>query len=106
MLHHFPPSIDARIRGAIAEKHLIEVRYHGQVRVVEPHDYGVQNGVDRLLVYQLNVSLGSSRHTTGWRLFDIAKIESLAVLDAKFKGSRREAHQGHHTWATLYARVD
>jgi hypothetical protein len=106
VLHYIPPSIDARIRGAIAERHLIEVRYKGQVRVVEPHDYGVQKGVERLLAYQLNATLGSHGHTIGWRLFDIGKIESLSVLEARFKGSRRTAQQDHHTWDVLYARVE
>ena len=106
MLHYFPPSIDARIREAIAGKHVLEVRYKGQVRVVEPHDYGVQKGVGRLLVYQLRATVGSGGHAIGWRLFDVARIESLTVLDTRFKGSRRAAHQEHHTWDVLYARVD
>ena len=106
MLHYFPPSVDARIREAIAGKHLVEMRYKGQVRVVEPHDYGVQKGVERLLVYQLNATVGAGAHTIGWRLFDISKIESLSVLGAKFRGSRRAADQDHHTWDVLYARVD
>ena len=87
-------------------KHLLELRYKGQVRVVEPHDYGVQKGLDRLLVYQLNATVGAGRHTFGWRLFDIGKIESLSVLEARFRGSRRAASQDHHTWDVLYARVD
>ena len=106
MLHYFPPSVDAHIREAIGAKHLIQLRYKNQTRVVEPHDFGVQHGVQRLLVYQLNSTGGTGSHTVGWRLFDVGKIESLAVLEAKFKGSRRAAHQDHHTWDVLYARVE
>ena len=106
MLHYFPPSVDTRIREAIAEKHLVEVRYKKQTRIVEPHDYGIQHGMARLLVYQLNSTGGAGGHSIGWRLFDAGKIESLSVLEAKFKGSRRAAHQDHHTWDVLYARVD
>ena len=105
MLYHFPKPVDARIREAIAGKHLVEVRYKGRTRLAEPHDYGRQHGQDRLLVYQLNTT-GTSGHPVGWRLFDLGKIESLTVLDAKFRGSRRVAHQDHHTWDILYARVD
>jgi hypothetical protein len=106
VLHYLPPSVDARIRAAIAGRHLVELRYKGQVRVVEPHDYGVQKGVERLLVYQLNATVGAGPHTTGWRLFDLGKIESLSVLETTFSGSRHAAGQDHHTWDALYARVD
>ena len=107
MLHHFPPSLDARIRQAIAAKNLVEVRYKHQSRVVEPHDYGVQRGVERLLVYQLRTTgAAASQDAIGWRLFDVTKIESLVVLETTFKGSRRESHQEHHAWDVLYARVE
>ena len=104
MLHYFPPSVDAHIREAIAGRHLVQLRYKNETRVVEPHDYGVQHGVARLLVYQIN-STGKTG-SVGWRLFDIGKIESLLVLEATFRGSRRADGQDHHTWDVLYARVD
>ena len=107
MLHlvHPPRSVDARIRLAIANKRLVEVGYNGRVRVAEPHDYGKQKGIDRLLVYQLRLPSSSGRAVIGWRLFDVAKIESLEVLDTAFKGSRSASSQEHHTWDVLYARV-
>ena len=33
------------MRFAIAGKRLLEVGYNGSVRLVEPHDYGMQKGV-------------------------------------------------------------
>ena len=108
MLHlvHRPQSVDARIRLAIANKRLVEVGYNGRARVAEPHDYGKRNGIDRLLVYQLKCASSFGRKAIGWRFLDIAKIESLEVLDTTFKGSRRKAGQEHHVWDALYARVD
>ena len=98
-------TIDERLRFAIIRKRLIKLRYSGSLRVVEPHDYGVQKGVDRLLAYQQQ-SLGPKKSEPGWRRFDVAKIEELVVLDTVFKGSRGASHQQHHTWDVLYARVD
>ncbi len=106
MLHYFPPSVDARIRQAIAGKNLVEVRYKHQSRIVEPHDYGVQRGIDRLLVYQLRVTDAAGTKAIGWRLLDVSKIESLVVLETTFKGSRGASHQAHHAWDVLYARVE
>ena len=107
MLYHFPESIDSRIRLAIQRKHLLEVRYKSQTRIAEPHDYGVQRGVERLLVYQLRTTgPSSSKDAIGWRLFDVSKIESLMVLETTFKGSRRAPGQEHHSWDVLHLRVE
>ncbi len=80
--------------------------YNGRTRVAEPHDYGKQNGQARLLVYQLKCASSSGREAIGWRLFDVAKIESLEVLDTPFRGSRRTSDQDHHKWDLLYLRVE
>lgn len=104
-----PPahSLDATVRQAIAGRRLIEVRYLGKVRTAEPHDYGVQKGVERLLVYQLGVA-GSPRtpKTTGWRLLDVPKIEACRILDDTFTGSRGHMHRRHLVWDVLHARVE
>jgi hypothetical protein len=70
-------SLDARIRRAIAEKRLLEIRYKRAVRLVEPHDYGLIDGTKRLLIFQ----------------------------DQTFAGSRGQLHRQHYQWETLYARV-
>jgi predicted DNA-binding transcriptional regulator YafY len=97
-------TVDERLRFAITNKRLVKLSYNESLRVVEPHDYGVQKGAVRLLAYQQQ-SLGPKTSERGWRLFDVAKIEELAVLDAVFKGSRGASHQTHHVWDVVYARV-
>jgi hypothetical protein len=57
-------------------------------------------------VYQLKCASSSGREAIGWRLFDVAKIESLEVLDTPFRGSRRTSDQDHHKWDLLYLRVE
>jgi predicted DNA-binding transcriptional regulator YafY len=91
----FPQSVDAQLRFAITHKRLLDLRYNGRSRVVEPHDYGVKNGTIKLLAFQRGE----------WRWFDVAKIESLAVLERTFAGGRATPHQQHHSWDELYARV-
>lgn len=99
-------SLDARLRFAIAHKRLIEVRYKGSPRVAEPHDYGVQKGIERLLVYQLRGPIRSPNHSaTGWRLLDTSKIEACAVLADNFSGSRGQSHRNHFSWDVVHARV-
>jgi len=98
-------SLDYRIRFAIAHRRLVEVRYKRFTRLAEPHDYGRQAGVDRLLIYQLRGPARPGHSPIGWRLFDFPGIESLEVLDDTFPGSRGTQQQSHHNWDVVYARV-
>ena len=59
-------SLDERIRRAIAEKRLLEIRYKRAVRLAEPHDYGVIDGTERLLIFQLH-GPDSGKGAVGWR---------------------------------------
>jgi hypothetical protein len=86
-------SLDNMIRSAISRKRLLRVRYKGRVREVEPHDYGMQKGIDRLLVYQLRGTPPTpGRSMTGWRLLDLPKIEDCGVLNESLAGSRGHLH--------------
>jgi hypothetical protein len=101
-----PESIDEQVRHAIENKLLLEISYNGKWRVVEPHDYGVHNGEERLLVYQLrSVPPSSDGRAIGWRLLDVSKIQGCGVLNESFGGSRGQAHRNHLKWEILYARV-
>jgi hypothetical protein len=99
-----PDSLDERIRRAIAEKRLLEIRYKRAVRLAEPHDYGVIDGTERLLIFQLR-GPDSGKGAVGWRLLDLFKIESCAVTEQTFVGSRGQSHQQHYQWEMVYARV-
>ena len=99
-----PNAIDAQLKSAIASKRLIRLTYNNQEpRVAEPHDYGMRNGIDLLLVYQRKKA---GHYLTGWRSLEVSKIENLVVLDDTFRGTRGRPHQEHTLWDALYARVE
>jgi predicted DNA-binding transcriptional regulator YafY len=90
---------------AISEKRSIEFVYKaGRTRIVEPHDYGLRGQTELLLAFQLS---GESRSgaAQGWKLFDVAQIHQLRVLERRFAGSRADHSQHHGSWDTLFARV-
>ena len=96
--------VDQRLKQAITEKRLVELSYkRGPVRALEPHDYGVQKGVERLLAYQVG-GFSRSGPPHGWRMLDIADISELVILDRTFAGSR-DADQRHRDWDEIFARV-
>lgn len=97
-------SLDEQLRFAIAHKRLVQLNYRGRRRIAEPHDFGLQKGTTRLLIYQRSKS-GGSDDSRGWRLLDTSKISDCVVLEQFFSGSREQSHQRHHAWDVLYARV-
>lgn len=104
--HSTQLSIDEQLRFAIANKRLIQIGYRGDLRVAEPHDYGVQHGSANLLIYQLRGSgRGHGSRERGWKMLTVSKIDTCVVLDEAFSGSRGQSHQHHFAWDVVYARV-
>lgn len=99
-----PTSIHRQLCLAITEKRLIELTYQGLRRIAEPHDYGIINGVEQLLMYQV---AGESRSTKlpDWRLVHVLEIKQLQVLGKQFPGGRTVPSNRHKRWDRLYARV-
>jgi hypothetical protein len=98
-------SLDEQLRFAMAHRRLIRFSYQGTHRVAEPHDYGIQKGITRLLTYQLSKAGVSPSAVRGWRLLDTSRMSDCAVLVRSFRGSRAQSRQHHYTWDVLYARV-
>jgi hypothetical protein len=97
--------VNSHLVLAIHNKRLIEFVYKtGQTRIVEPHDYGVRGGVEKLLAYQISGESESGK-PEGWKWFDVAKMRQLTVLNEQFPGSRADSEQQHFEWDTLFARV-
>jgi len=72
------------IRTALREHRVLEFKYHGHERRVEPHALGrVTDDRLALLAWQ---AAGSSRSAPppGWRTFVVAEIEGLRVAPEKF----------------------
>jgi hypothetical protein len=106
----FPSSpklvLDSQLRFAIANKRLIRFTYQGATRVAEPHDYGMRDGVDKVLAYQREKAGRKDQRARGWRSLDTTKIQDCIVLEDSFSGTRERADQQHLRWDVLYARVD
>jgi len=74
--------LDHLLHTAIDSKRLIQFKYKCKDRVAEPRDYGIQNGVIRLLCSQVGGK--SNGHVPGWRLIDVEGIEGCEMLDRIF----------------------
>jgi hypothetical protein len=88
--------LDQRLRSAIRNEQLLEFNYKGNDRVVEPHDYGIQNGIVSLLCWQVGGRSGS--RVPGWCLVDVASPEierslPLGTIDGRRFYPRRTNHE-------------
>jgi len=72
--------------SAIENRLLFRFRYRGNERIVEPHDYGIQKGIERLLCWQIGGQSGGP--IPGWRLVDVAGMQNCMVLNQEFSGGR------------------
>jgi hypothetical protein len=95
--------LDKLLRESIETKHLLRFRYKGSERIVEPHDYGIDNGIVRLLCWQVGGrSMGS---IPGWRLMDVDDMQDCEMLDRRFSGNREVPSGKHHRWDQVFIRV-
>jgi hypothetical protein len=90
------------LRSAIENNRLIRFRYQNKERIVEPHDYGIQKGIGRLLSWQVGGQ--SSGRLPGWRWFDVGDMQDVEVLDKMFLGNRNVSG-AHHRWDEIFIRV-
>ncbi len=95
--------IDNLLRTAIETKHLVQLRYQAKDRIVEPHDYGIQNGSTKLLAYQVGGS--SSGKLPNWRWMEADLISDVRLLDRTFQGGRVVPSGKHHKWDEIFVRV-
>jgi hypothetical protein len=92
------------IWASIETRHHVSFVYDGKRRIAEAHDYGLQNGRVRLLVYQFAGESNSGR-LPAWRLVDVDGISELKVLDTTFPGNRPAPSGQHHRWEQIFIRV-
>lgn len=97
------PGINPRLWKAIDEALLVRFVYKNRERIVEPHDYGIRNGIAMLLAYQV---AGFSIHKLpDWRWMETERISEIQVLNRTFPGGRPTPPGKHHTWDKLFIRV-
>ena len=99
------PSVHQLILTAIYERRLLRFTYLDKIRIVEPHDYGMQKETVNLFAYQI-AGESSSRGLPDWRKFAVLSMSGLELLDGTFPGSRSVPSQRHQDWDVLFARVD
>jgi len=98
------PHTSEKICRAIRERRLLEIEYHGHLRTVAPHVYGIDTTGDEMLSgYQLwGGSDGGA--SAGWKSLKVREISTLAVTTRKF-GPRPEYRQGDGAMREIFCQL-
>ena len=89
---------------AIENKKLLELIYDGGRRVVEPHCFG-RNSKGNEIVRAFQVDGYSSTGKMGWKLYDIAKVSSLILIDEVFLNPRPDYVKGDKGMTIIYCEL-
>lgn len=75
------------ITKAIKNRNVIQFYYENELRVVEPHCYGVTTaGNEGLRAFQIDGYSSSGK--MGWKMYDLNKAENLEILEDTFLNPR------------------
>jgi hypothetical protein len=93
------------IEVAIEDRHLLEFRYDGFRRLVEPHAFGVSpRGRYTLRAYQVEGG-SESGQSEGWKLFHVTGMESIVVSSRRFDPPRPDYRRDDRAFARILAQV-
>ena len=84
------------LRQAIRDRQVVEFRYHGEHRIVEPYRLGLDGGRLRLMGWQ-------SRK--GWRSFHVDEMDDLVVTDRTFLQPREGYTRGDTAMDRILAEI-
>lgn len=72
------------ISQAINNKTILELRYHGYSRIVEPHAYGIDKDRNEILRCFQTSGGSESGEKIGWKLLKVSEIFSLHLTGQTF----------------------
>lgn len=89
---------------AIENQNVIEFTYEGEVRIVEPHCYGMTTaGNEGLRAFQIDGYSSSGK--LGWRMYDLGKAKDITVTEEQFDGPRSGYSRGDKGMSRIFAEL-
>ncbi len=77
--------MNSELAKAIEDTKVVELRYHGYTRTVEPHAYGRDKSGDEILRCFQTAGGSESGERTGWKLLKVAEVYSIHVEKMTFR---------------------
>ncbi|NKI72516.1 hypothetical protein GN109_24135 [Collimonas pratensis] len=96
--------MNSTIIQAIKQHEILELRYHGYSRVVEPHAYGQDKDGDQILRCYQTSGGSESGERAGWKVLKVREINSLHVTGHNFS-ARPEYKRGDKMMIYIFAQL-
>lgn len=97
-------TLNATICAAIRGRRLLMFAYGDQLRVVEPHAYGLSRAGNELLSAWMRPGLSRVDPEGGWRTYRVEHLEALQPLDEIFT-PQPDYNPEDDRWAEVLCRV-
>lgn len=89
---------------AIKNRNIVQFYYDSELRVVEPHCYGITTaGNEGLRAFQIDGYSSSGK--MDWKMYDISKAENLEVMSETFINSRPGYKKGDRGMVEIFAEL-
>jgi len=89
---------------AIAEKFIIQFKYDGRSRIVEPNCCGISTAENYVLRgFQIRGS--DKTKPLCWRLYELGEMSQLSVTQHSFKGSRADYNPADNAMTKIFCRI-
>jgi hypothetical protein len=89
---------------AIAGKHLVQFKYDGRSRIVEPFACGMSKANNYVLRgFQIRGS--DKTKPLCWRMYELAEISQLSVTQHGFKGKREDYNPEDSAMTEIFCRI-
>lgn len=98
-------SVTYNITEAINQKKVIRFRYHGHVRIVEPHLLGVKTTGNVVLSAWQVGGYSETGHIPPWRNYIISDIAAIENTGETFNSHRPGYNRNDRTMVRIIARV-
>jgi hypothetical protein len=90
---------------AIRSRRLLEFRYDGGKRVVEPHTFGIDKYNREMLCGYQTGGASKSAKPVGWKFFLVAKLSGLRATDEHFATPRPEYQHNDGAFLKIVAQL-
>ncbi len=89
---------------AITDKHLVQFKYDGRSRIVEPFCCGISTAGNYVLRgFQIRGS--DKTKPLCWRLYELSEISQMSVTQHSFKGNRQDYNPEDSTITEIFCRI-
>ena len=89
---------------AITEKRLVQFKYDGRSRIVEPFCCGISTAGNYVLRgFQIRGS--DKTKPLCWRLYELSEISQMSITQHSFKGKRQDYNPEDSTITEIFCRI-